>query len=111
MLQDTQRARRGHDFFVWSESIPALYNTENVPTRDKTVWVHYFGPSQDWYIVEVDQDTGLAFCYADLGFGSGEWGYVDLTELEAVNVHNGLVVIERDCYWTPVSASDVEKIR
>lgn len=100
-LPETLRQRRGHDFYVFPDETPALYATEDIPLADKTVWAHFFGPSQDWHIVEVDPDTGLAFGYCDLGMGFPEWGYVDLTELEAVSVHAGLVIIERDCYWTP----------
>lgn len=99
-LTETQRERRGHDFYEIPVQTPRLYATEKVAPKDKTIWVHYFGPSQNWWIAEVNSD-GMAFGYADLGFGGGEWGNIYLPELEAVNVHGGLVIIERDCFWTP----------
>lgn len=108
-IPETQRARRGHDFYVIPDETPALYATEMIGLSDKTIWAHFFGPSQDWYIAEVDRDNGLAFGYCDLGIGFPEWGYVDLTELEEINAQHGLVVIERDCYWEPKPFSEIQR--
>ena len=54
--------------------------------------------SQTWEIVEgsyqEDMDTWLLFGKCDLGYGA-EWGYVTLTELEAIKLPMGMG-IERD---------------
>lgn len=99
---ETQRRRRGHNFYPPKSilsKIPALYGTDGIPAEEKTIHLHYFGGAADWWIAEIDPETMEAFGYADLGHGMGEWGYVSLPEVEAVNVQRGLVVIERDLYW------------
>jgi hypothetical protein len=110
---DTQRTRRGNDFLPPEDilsQIPPLYGTENTPPEDKTIFIHYFGPSSDHYIVELSQreEDGhrIAFGYAVLAAhpDGAEWGYTDLTELEAVlgRSPQGLpLLVERDCWWTP----------
>lgn len=87
--------------------IPKLYKTEKVATADKMVWVHYFGGPCDWYVVELDQEQDLifGFCRAP----EGEWGYSSLEEMEALNVHGGLIIVERDCFWTPKKFSEFSR--
>ena len=105
---EVNRQRRGHDFYPPFEQlaeIPALYATENTPTADKIVHLHYFVGACDWYICELDPTEGLAFGWARLGDPmNGEWGYIHLTELEELN--SGLLVVERDLYFAPKRAAD-----
>jgi hypothetical protein len=69
--------------------------------------LHYFTGGCDWWIAEYDPATGAAFGYACLGDPAcAEWGYLDLSELEQVRVHGGLLIVERDLHWTPTRASD-----
>lgn len=125
MLTETRRAERGHDFYPPASelaAIPALYATEHLPVEDKTIYLHYFVRDCDWWIAELDPDTGLAFGYARLHGDdvNAEWGYVDLTELEAVYQEAILevdnkdrprrprrllprLIVERDLHWTPRS--------
>lgn len=107
--------RRGHAFAPPAElaaAIPALYSTEATPAEGKNIWLHYFVAACDWYVAELDPDSGLAFGYANLGDpANAEWGYVDLGELGAVEARArvsgaGLalslpLVVERDLYWQP----------
>jgi hypothetical protein len=75
----TQRQRRGHDFYPpVASAIPALYGTEDTPTREKVLHAHYFAAACDWWIAEYDPATGEAFGYACLG----------------------------DLHWTPTRAAD-----
>ena len=107
---ETLRKFRGHNFYPPKadlKKIPNLYSTEDTPLDDKIIYIHYFGSSQDWYIAELDQGTGLAFGYADLGFGMGEWGEIYLPEIEAVK--GQFIPIERDLSFTPQKASEVIK--
>jgi hypothetical protein len=107
---DTQRDRRGHDFYPptgQAATIPGSNGTEDVPVGDKVLHLHYFAGGCDWWIAEYDPATGEAFGYACLGDPEcAEWGYLDLSELEQVNVRGGLLIVERDLYWTPTRAAD-----
>ena len=81
-MNQRQRARRCHDFLPdWDNlvAIPLLYETEAVPLDDKIIHLHYFLGGCDWYIAELDDDSWLAFGYADLNDPqNAEWGYVSL---------------------------------
>ena len=107
-MNETQRVRRGHDFYP-SKSIrdvtPKLYDTEKQGADRKTVFVHYFVASADWYVVEADWSTGECFGWAELFPGGGELGYFDLNEMERLTV--GTFVVERDLYWEPRSLKTV----
>ena len=88
------------------KALPELRSTEEIPCEDKTRVVKFFNPlgSQTWEIVEGSEDPvssdWLFFGLCDLGFGSPEWGYVSLSELEAIKLPFGLG-IERDIYYSP----------
>ena len=87
--------------------IPVLYGTEHIAPEDKVVWLHYFSAASDHYVTELgwDEDAGawLGFGYAVLAMhpDGAEWGYFSMSELEGVNAHGGLVIIERDLFWEP----------
>ena len=100
---EAQRVRRGHDFYPRpGDGLPPLYATEDTATAAKTVRVHYFVGGCDWWLVEYDPVDHRGFGYVCLGHpDAAEWGYIDLPELEAVCLRNGLVVVERDLGWTP----------
>lgn len=106
---------RGHRFQLPAadaRKLPALYATEGVPLNEKTVGAHWFSPSMDWYAVELDPGTMLAFGYVfDRAMPEcSEWGLFDLAELAPVLVKSAQgwpVWIERDCFWVPCKASEV----
>ena len=103
--------RRGHRFLppkAARAKIPALYATEDTSAGDTMIHLHYFVGGCDWYIAEADWDTGLAFGWAELAAGCGEWGYVSLAELATLTV--GPFVVERDCYFDPTPARDIARI-
>jgi hypothetical protein len=114
-LTETQRQRRGHDFYPPKADlakVPALYATERTPAEDKIIRQHYFAGGSDWYVAELDPETGEAFGYAkQAAYPEGaEWGYVSLPELEQVSAHHGLVIAERDLDWEPRRFADIEKV-
>ena len=81
-------------------ALPPLYSTEDTPCEDKQVVVKFFNPlgSQTWEIVEGSEEPDgewLLFGKCDLGFGGAEWGYVSLSELQAIKLPMGMG-IERD---------------
>ena len=109
-LVETQRDRRGHDFYPPVDAtVPALYATEDRPAATKVLHLHYFAGACDWWIAEYDPATGTAFGYACLGDPAcAEWGYLDLPELERVRVRSGLVIVERDLNWVSVPAAEAD---
>jgi len=117
---------RGHDFYPPDDqlqAIPRLYATASTPIPDTVVRLHYFHGSSDWWIAELDQESGLAFGYVCLGGDSqmAEWGYVELSELEALYVSGGVfkdqndaiagvrnrILIERDLSWVPRTVAEI----
>lgn len=99
----TMDGLRGHAMIPASAAgWPAMYSLEDVPLDEKPICARYFGPSsQEWLITEYDADTGEAFGRCDLGFGSSEWGYVDLVELGQVRHprFRAIPAIERDLHF------------
>ena len=86
--------------------MPKTYETENVDTKDKIVYLHYFYGCFDWYIIEKDINDGQhqAFGYAILGDPDcAEWGYISLHEL----CYDLNYSIELDFYWTPRKFSQI----
>ena len=103
---------RGHRFNPPKkqvEKIPALYATEQTPTADKIAHLHFFSGNADWYVFELDPETGLAFGWAELLPGCGEWGYFNLIELAELHV-NGRV-IERDGWFDPTPVAELKELR
>jgi DUF2958 family protein len=107
---DTQRERRGHLFLpppIELAQMPKLYQTERTDADEKIIVVHYFAAASDWWIAEIEpghEDGPLAFGYMQLNANhpeGGEWGYVNLAELEQLNACDGLVIVERDLHWRP----------
>ncbi len=105
---EMQLARRGHRFYPQNPT-PGLYETDEVQAAEKTITEHYFCATGDWWICEYDPDEGNAFGYARLAAmpDCAEWGYINLPELETVNAHDGLTIVERDCYWEPTRFADI----
>jgi hypothetical protein len=87
-------------------TIPRLYASEDQPIAEKMLHAHYFVGGCNWYVAELDPETGQAFGYADLGMGFPEWGYFDLVEMEHIVV-KGWIVIERDLDFTPTATREL----
>ena len=102
---ESNRRRRGHAFLtaLMLKTIPVLYATENIPCEVKTLYAHYFYAGRDWYIAELDPETGRAFSYCPCY--PGQWGYVDLVEMEATV--GAWSVIERDLHFEPTSVQEL----
>lgn len=97
---ETLRRRRGHNFFPpksIAKKIPAIGTTDG-QGDSALVHLHYFVGSADWFITELNPETGVAFGWAEILPGGGELGYVSLPELESV-LAKGMWPVERDLYW------------
>lgn len=117
VVPEQNRQQRGHDFypsFAELAKIPPLGQTDGLPAAEVKVHLHYFTANCDWYITELDPTDGTAFGWARVNYPEGEWGYVNLNELEelyipARRVALGIalpVIVERDLYFEPALATD-----
>lgn len=113
-FEETLRSRRGHDFLppdvgTW----PKLYQTEDSGLANKPFVARYFIGRAEWLVAEIDQETGEAFGYADLGQGHGEFGGFSLEELEGIQAGPLRQPIERDLDFVPgtLAKDCIEKYR
>lgn len=94
------------------EKIPRLYETEDIPLKNKEIYLHFFFGGCDWYICEFDgHDTFFGFCILNSDYQNAEWGYVSFSELKSIKID---CCLEVDCvkeeYWQICKASEIEKI-
>jgi hypothetical protein len=103
---------------VWNEptkeqlkKIPRLYASEDVPVKEKLVYLHFFIGASDWYITEYDGED-IFFGYAILNgdVEMAEWGYVSLAELKSIRIGPGIEV-DNDLFWKVRKASEVPRIK
>jgi len=92
--------------------IPKLYETENVPLKDKIIHLHFFVAGCDWYIVEYDGED-IFFGYAILNgdYECAEWGYVSFGELKSLKSGFLEVDCELEQWWGVKKVADVDKIK
>ena len=92
--------------------IPKLHATEEIPLKEKKIFLHFFLSSCDWYIAEYDRND-LFFGHAILNMDveNAEWSYISFSELKAIGI-NG---IEIDCelleHWQTKPVSEISKIK
>ena len=105
---------------MWNEptkerlnKVPRLYETENVPLKEKLVHLHFFIGGCDWYICETDgKDIMWGFCILNNDYEMAEWGYVSLSELRSIKIEGWLEVdCELEEIWEVKKAVDIDKIR
>ncbi|PIE84983.1 hypothetical protein CSA08_04355 [Candidatus Gracilibacteria bacterium] len=91
------------------EKIPKLYETQNIPSNDKIVYVKYFTPdtNRTWYGVEYSKEDKLFFGYVKGLYP--EWGYFSLIELSEIKSPLGLTV-ERDIHFKPTKFKDIKEL-
>jgi hypothetical protein len=91
--------------------IPVFYSTEEVPLKDKIIYMHFFIGGCDWYAAEYDPESQTFFGFAILNddLEMAEWGYFSLEELSGLKV--SFLEVDRDLYFTPKKAIEIERIR
>jgi hypothetical protein len=94
------------------EKIPRLYETENVPLKDKEIHLHFFIGSADWYIAEYDGND-LFWGFANLGDDfNAEWGYISFSELKSIKLKGWVEVdCELEDHWKVKKAVEIDRIR
>ena len=92
------------------EKIPTFYSTEEVPLKEKMIYMHFFIGGCDWYVAEYSPEEKCFFGFAILNndYEMAEWGYFSLDELCSLKV--SFLEVDRDLYWTPKKAIEIEKI-
>jgi hypothetical protein len=105
---------------MWNEptkerlaKIPKLYETEEIPTQDKEIHLHFFLGGCDWFISETNgEDIMFGFCILNGDLDMAEWGYVSLSELRSIKVEGWCEVdCELEDHWKVRPAKEVEQIR
>ena len=103
---------------MWNEptkeqlkKIPRLYATEDLPVKEKLVYLHFFIGASDWYITEYDGED-IFFGYAILNgdVEMAEWGYVSLADLKSIRIGPGIEV-DNDLFWKVRKVSEVPRIK
>ena len=93
--------------------LPKLYQTENIPLKEKVIHLHFFIGGCDWYIAEFDgEDLFWGFAILNNDLQNAEWGYVSFTELKSIKVQGWLEIdCELEECWQIRRAVEIEKIR
>ncbi|MBP7509286.1 MAG: hypothetical protein KA807_15845 [Prolixibacteraceae bacterium] len=94
------------------DCIPKLYETEQVPLKDKLIYLHFFIGGCDWYIAEYDGDD-LFWGYAILNddHQCAEWGYISFAELKNIKIGWLEIDCEPEEYWKIRPAAEIKRIR
>ncbi len=89
--------------------MPVSYGTDNIATKDKIVYLHYFLGESDWYIVEKDSEDEQiqAYGYVILNGDTqnAEWGYVNIQD----DIVPGKSAVELDFFFDPIKFGDLMK--
>jgi hypothetical protein len=92
--------------------IPRLYQTEEIPLKEKVVYLHFFVASCDWYIVEFNgADTFFGYAILNNDYQMAEWGYISFQELKDLKAHGWLEIdCELEVWWHNPKACEIAKI-
>ena len=94
------------------DKIPRIYETEDIPVKEKRIHLHFFIGGSDWYAVEFNgEDIFFGFVILNGDLEQSEWGYFSFAELKAIRVGAIEVDCELDEFWEIRPAKDVELIR
>ncbi len=94
------------------DRIPMLYETENVPLKDKLIHLHFFIGGCDWYVAEYDGDD-LFWGYAILNddHQCAEWGYVSFGELKSIKIGWLEIDCETENSWQVKPVHQIDRIK
>jgi len=94
-------------------TIPRLYETEEISLQDKLIHLHFFIGGCDWYIAEYDgKDLFWGFAILNGDLQNAEWGYISFGELKEIKLANWLEVdCELEDNWKIQKACEIVKIR
>lgn len=91
--------------------IPKLYETEEVPLKDKDIHLHFFIAGSDWYIAEYDgQDLFWGYAILNGDLQMAEWGYISFKELRDISINGIEIDCELEDYFHVQKASSIAKL-
>jgi len=92
------------------KKVPDFYSTENVPLKEKMIFLHFFIGGCDWYAAEYSPEEQCFFGFAILNndYDNAEWGYFSLRELCDLKID--FVEVDRDLHFKPCKAIEIENI-
>jgi len=92
--------------------IPKLYETEEIPLKDKLIHLHFFIGSCDWYVAEYENDRFWGYVILHDDTLNAEWGYFSFHDLKNIKI-NGYFEIdcETEKLWKIKKASEIKEIR
>jgi len=95
------------------DRLPRLYQTEDVPLKDKPIYLHFFLGDCDWYVAEYDgQDLFFGYAILNGDDCNAEWGHFSFPELKELRLMGWLEVdCELEETWLIRKASEIAKIR
>jgi hypothetical protein len=102
-------------------SIPKLYSTENVPLKEKIIYLHFFLSNSDWFIAEYDgDDIFFGFVCLNGWIDLAEWGNISLKELKELKIKPSIKInekyfsmpleVDRDLCFKPKKAYEIPLI-
>ncbi len=92
-------------------TLPRLYETEHIHPEEKIVHLHFTANQCHWWILEWDgQDTFFGFVMLNGCSQYAEFGYFNLSELQAIKVEGWLEILN-DPFWIPLPMKDIGLIR
>ena len=105
---------RGHKFLPADVSeIPALDTNTETALDDITIHLRFFtnAGSAYWLVAECDPETEIAWGFAEVTPGFGEWGSFSLRELRELCVVKGYlpIIVERDLYFTAKRFGEIKR--
>lgn len=86
-------------FYSILKQVPKLYGQDC--KQEKIAYLHYFTPNADWYVLEVNEDTGEMFGLVKMYGNYPEYGYFYISELISVNA-------EFDMYFEPINLKNIK---
>ena len=99
---------RGHELAPDEilKQMPALGGTSRLAEEDTWIRLKLFSPVADWTWYAIEYDPEMRICFGLVKGFETELGDFSLDELG--NMHkNGLPLIERDCYFEPVTLDKI----
>lgn len=99
------------DVIFGYDNIPKLYGQEGKwKGKNQVAYLHYFNPSSDWYITELDKENLMGFGYVILNGDTqmSEFGYISLIELtEKFDGVSPMMQPNLDQYFTPKTLNQI----
>jgi len=104
---------------MWNEpskarltKIPKLYETEEIPLKDKLIHLHFFIGDCDWYVAEYENDRFWGYVILNGDTLNAEWGYFSFNDLKNIKIHGWTEIdCEPEKNWKIQKASEIKKIR